>query len=224
VESAQLAVVQAQEALGVLVAGATPMDTAEEPWLDAISTEQAFDEARRRRADLLHLRASQHLARRVLREDFTAYLPSITASFAPIYTYPGTVFTPTLSWEGQLSLTVPFYDGGTREGVLREHRALRDESDFNLESLERQAASDIRVGGESVQRNTEALRRARHAAELAHEAVKIAELSYEAGATTNIELIDAERRARDADTAAAVLEDAARQARIDLLFAAGELP
>ena len=54
--------------------------------------------------------------------------------------------------------------------------------------------------------------------------MQIADLAYRAGATTNLELIDAERRARDADTGAAIAEDAVRQARLDMLFASGRLP
>ena len=45
-----------------------------------------------------------------------------------------------------------------------------------------------------------------------------------AGANTNIEVIDAERTALDANTNAAVAEDAARQARFDLLAASGRFP
>ncbi len=52
----------------------------------------------------------------------------------------------------------------------------------------------------------------------------MANIAYEAGATTNIEVIDAERRARDAETAAVMAEDAARRARLDLLSATGNLP
>ena len=54
--------------------------------------------------------------------------------------------------------------------------------------------------------------------------VELAELSYRAGATSNIEVVDAERRAREAETAYAVAEDASRQARLDLLAACGRFP
>jgi outer membrane protein TolC len=224
VTAAELAVVRAQEALGVLVAGEVPVDTSEEPGLDEIDPERAQKDAPGRRADVLHLEGIRHYQHRTAKDDWSAYLPTLTASFAPIYTWPATVFTPKYSWLGQLVLTVPFYDGGVREGLLKEHRALEQEATANLKGLLRQARSDIRVGGEATTRTDQALQRARKAAELAHDAVKIATLAYEAGATTNIELIDAERNARDADTQAAVLEDQARQARIDLLFAAGLLP
>ena len=54
--------------------------------------------------------------------------------------------------------------------------------------------------------------------------VRITDVAFRAGATTNLEVIDAQRRARDAETAAAVAEDRARQARLDLLVALGRFP
>lgn len=221
--AAELGVVRAQEALGVLVASDRPVDIAEEPWLSALDPAQAAEQAPYRRADLLYRQAATKLARRILHDDWSAYMPSLNLSFSPIYTYPGTIFVPPFSWQAVLTLSVPFYDGGTREGVRHEHQALVAAASAAQLSAERLAQSEVRVGTEAVSRASAAIERAQRAAQLAHEALKIAELSYQAGATTNIELIDAQRRARDADTAAAVLEDAARQARIDLMFAAGEL-
>jgi len=49
-------------------------------------------------------------------------------------------------------------------------------------------------------------------------------VAYRAGTSTDIEVIDAERTARDADTSAAVAEDGSRQARLDLLAATGKIP
>jgi len=54
--------------------------------------------------------------------------------------------------------------------------------------------------------------------------VEIVNVAFKAGATTNIEVIDAQRRARDADTAVAVVEDTARRARLELLAAIGRFP
>ena len=41
------------------------------------------------------------------------------------------------------------------------------------------------------------------------------------GATTNLEVIDAQREQRDADTAVAIAEDALHRARLELLVALG---
>ena len=121
-------------------------------------------------------------------------------------------------------LTVPFYDGGLRYGLADERAALTAEAHTQYESLVRQAKSDVRVAFEAVKRAEAALVAANDAARLAHEALDLANIAYKAGATTNIEVIDAERRARDADTAAAVSEDTARQARVDLLAGSGRFP
>ena len=75
-----------------------------------------------------------------------------------------------------------------------------------------------------MRRADEALASARDAATLARESLELAELAYKTGATSNIEVIDAERRSHDADTAAAVAEDASRQARLDLLASCGRFP
>jgi outer membrane protein TolC len=69
-----------------------------------------------------------------------------------------------------------------------------------------------------------ALAHARRAAEQANEVVRITDIAFREGATTNIEVIDAQRRARDAETAAAIAEDAVRRARLELLVAAGGFP
>ena len=54
--------------------------------------------------------------------------------------------------------------------------------------------------------------------------MRITDVAFRAGATTNLEVIDAQRRARDAETAAAIAEDRERQARLDLLVALGLFP
>ncbi len=81
----------------------------------------------------------------------------------------------------------------------------------------RQTRSDLRVASEEVRRADQAVKSATSAAQLAHRALELANLAYQAGATTNLEVIDA-------DTAAAIAEDNVRQARLDLLAAAGQFP
>ena len=73
-------------------------------------------------------------------------------------------------------------------------------------------------------RSERAVAHARLAAEQATEVVRITDIAFREGATTNIEVIDAQRRARDADTAAAIADDAVRRARLELLVATGRFP
>ena len=62
------------------------------------------------------------------------------------------------------------------------------------------------------------------AAASANEVLKITIVAFEAGASTNIEVIDAQRSARDLETAVTQAEDRVRQARLDLLVALGRFP
>ena len=87
-----------------------------------------------------------------------------------------------------------------------------------------QAKSDVRAAFEEVQRADVALTQAQESAAFATAALDLASVAYHGGATTNLEVIDAERQSRDADTQAAIAEDAARQARLDLLAASGRFP
>ena len=81
-----------------------------------------------------------------------------------------------------------------------------------------------RVAREGVLSAERGLASARAAADEAQQVVTITSVSFRAGAATNIEVIDAERRARDADTAVAVAEDTLRRARFELLTALGRFP
>ncbi|MBP9945831.1 MAG: TolC family protein, partial [Vicinamibacteria bacterium] len=71
---------------------------------------------------------------------------------------------------------------------------------------------------------TRVLMSARQAAEQANEVLKITIAAFDAGASTNIEVIEAQRTARDVETALAQAEDSLRQAQFDLLVALGRFP
>ncbi len=142
----------------------------------------------------------------------------------PFYQTPESLTQPTTGWQAQLLLTLPLYDGGLRYGLAAERQSLSTEARAQYDYLVRQARSDVRIAFDSVKQAEAAYQAAVNAARLAHEAVDLATMSYRAGATTNLEVIDAERAAHAADTAAAVAEDQAGQARIDLLAASGRFP
>jgi outer membrane protein TolC len=86
------------------------------------------------------------------------------------------------------------------------------------------ARAELRTAQAAVESTMRALESARAAAANATEVLRITDVAFRAGATTNLEVIDAQRRSRDADTAVAQAEDRARQARLDLLVAIGRFP
>jgi len=223
VEQAYATLVREREALGVLVGAGGALD-AVEPNLEAsIDPQQAMRDAEHRTdvvAGQMRWRAADH----TVRDNWADYAPTLSGSFQPFYFDPRTITQPENGWTAQVLLTVPFYDGGLRYGLAKERSALRDEAQAALDQTLRQARSDVRTAFEEVKRADAALVSSRQAADLARTALELAEMAYRAGAATNIEVIDAERTARDAETAVAVAEDGARQARLDLLAATGRFP
>ncbi len=212
-----------REALGVLVGVGGPVD-ASEPNLQAPSDpEQAMKDAEHR-SDVLAADVRTRAAKHAVRDDWTDYSPYLVGTFMPFYTTPSTVTYPTTGWEAQLLLTVPFYDAGLRYAEQKQRDVNRDEAEIQLDATLRQARSDVRTAFEEVKRADAALASSRRAADSSHTGLELANTSYRAGASTDIEVIDAERTARDAETAVAVAEDGARQARLDLLAATGRFP
>jgi outer membrane protein TolC len=225
VEAGYAALARSREALGILAGEQGPLDTEDDVVLAASPEfDGAMREATTQRRDVIAARTRLAAAEQVRRDSYTDYLPFLIGNVQPFYQNPPTLVQPLTGWQAQILLTIPIYDGGLRYGLLAEREALSNEARSQYEALIRQARSDVRLAFESVKRAEAALVSATNAARLARSALELATMAYQAGATTNIEVIDAERRARDAETAAAVAEDGARQARVDLLAATGRFP
>lgn len=219
-----IALTRAQEALGVLAADNGPLDATDVSLGEAPTLKAAIGEAERIRADVVAARQRLDANERSQDSSYTDYLPILNAVAQPFYQNPSTLTLPTTGWQAQLLLSIPIFDGGLRYGYKHERDALLAQSKARLEGQLRMARSEVRVAFEAVQRADDALSRAREASSLAEEALQLSQLAYRAGATSNIEVVDAERRARDAETEAAIAEDASRQARLDLLAASGRFP
>lgn len=230
VEDARLALRRAQEALGVLIAADVPVDAAAEPEF-AVPPEPApiagslqASEDVARRSDIRQILARQSAAQRIADDSWKDRLPSVTALFNPQVLAPSGLFANARSWRASVVFAVPLVDAGQRRARERERLALVDVVRAERANAERQATSEIRTAREAVQSTERALERARSAAQQANEVVRITDVAFREGATTNIEVIDAQRRARDAETAAAIAEDAVRRARLELLAATGRFP
>lgn len=222
-ENSRLALRRAQEALGVLVAADAPIDAAEEPALEIV-TPPADGSWLTARADVQLFTAQIEAANRVFTDSWRDWVPTATASFEPQLVTPSGLFTPSRTWRGFVSLSVPMFDGGARRATRRQREIAVETARIQLTDVELQARSELRTAQAAVDSNERGLQHARLAAQHAAEVLKITDVAFRAGATTNIELIDAQRGARDADSDAAQAEDRVRQARLDLLVALGRFP
>jgi outer membrane protein TolC len=224
VESARTALVKAREALGLLIGTQTAVDAVEPSLSTPPQLSQAQNEAESRRTDMQLLRDRLHAAQHSESLNWAAYVPFLTAIAQPFYQNPPSLTTPLTGWQAQLLLTVPLYDGGLRYGQADERAALSMQAHANLEGGLRQTRSEVRAAFDTAMRAEAGLAAAQRAARLAARALELATVAYRAGATSNLEMIDAERRSRDAAIQSAVAEDGLRQARLDLLAASGRFP
>ncbi|MDB4989168.1 MAG: outer rane efflux protein [Myxococcaceae bacterium] len=222
-EQSRASLVSAQEALGVLLGRDGPVD-ATAP--DALSTDVQKPDLERldQRGDVRAGKARLRAAEKVVHDNYADYLPLIYGTAQAFFQHPKTVQYPRTGWQAQLVVSLPFYDGGLRYGQADERRALVSQGRTQLEATLRQAKSEVRVAFATLVQADKSLAAANRGADLARRALQMANLAYRAGATTDIEVVDAERRSRDAETAAVVAEDTARRARLELMIASGQLP
>ena len=223
--NSEIGVMRAREALGVLVGADHPVDNSDETLPGGLpSLDEALADSERHRADVLANRQRVRVSEYRLRNNWVDLLPTVSGAFQPFYQDPPTFNDPATGWQAEVVLTVPFYDGGLRYGQWKERRATALQARLGLEASVRQAASEVRTAHAAIGMAEVALSSAREAATQARQALTFATINYRGGTSTNIEVIDAERRARDAETQAAIAEDVVRNAQLDLLSASGRLP
>jgi outer membrane protein TolC len=222
VEVARLSLYRAQEALGVLVVADGPVDAVDEPAFDlspdTTGPLTAF------RTDLKLFAGQEQAADRIFRDSSKDWWPTLDAIFQPSTTYPSQFFLPGNSWRLLLQANVPIFDSGQRAGTKLERQADVQERRATLAGGVTRANSEVRAAREAIASHERSLASARASADQAQQVVQITNVSFRAGAATNIEVIDAERTARDADFLVTQAEDNLRRARLDLLTALGRFP
>lgn len=193
VRTAENSLALAKEGLALLMARDVDFDlVAPEPVKKPDSSLRAFIErALEKRRDLRIAELGLELAERDKQDAWFRFLPTLglTGSFRASDTkgFTGEYYT----WNVGLALSIPLYDGGLRYAELDEARSKIRESRLQLEQTRLNIRSEIRqlwLNMESAQAN---LTKARKALTLAEEQAELAKISFEAGAITNLEVLDA---------------------------------
>ena len=223
-ETAQLGVRRAQEALGVLIASNGPADAASEPVFSIPNPDEPEAGWMALRPDLRLFVAQERAADRVWRDSSKDWFPTAVALFDPQALVPASIFSSARSWRFVVTFSQPIFDGGQRRGQKVFREANFNAAQLAVRGLQIQARSEVRQAQDAVRSTQRTFERLRSAAEQAAEVLKITTFAFEAGATTNLEVIDAQRQARDADSAAVIAEHAVRRAQLDLLTALGRFP
>jgi outer membrane protein len=223
-QTAELAVRQAQEALGSAIFADGPVDADGDPRIEPVAAPALEeDEWLAERPDVRLFEAQVAAADRVVRDTWKSWLPTAAVGFSPQYVTPSGFFEPANTWRAFVQLQIPIYDG-TLGAARRLRIADRNTAQLRLDAVKHQARSEVRFAQEAVLRNEQIVATTRGAAESAREALRITEIAYKAGATTNVEVVQAQQTARNAEVLASLAEDRLRQARLDLLVALGQFP
>jgi outer membrane protein TolC len=192
-------------------AEAAPFDSAMPPELP-FTEEQAVAELRERGPDVEAARADEKRAQSLLSASRERYLPALTLS-ATTGAYDSELF-PSALHRSQLSigLAFPFWDGGQRELAVARLQADRNVARAYREERERSAA-------ERIARAYHGYRTARAGIELATvgiaaatETYRVQRARYGEGATTILELLEAQVALSEAEAALVQARFAARLA------------
>jgi len=218
-EAARLALRRAQEALGALLVADGPIDAAEEPALEAPSSMDISN-----RTDVRLQRSLIKAADHVLADARRDWWPTGNVSFDPAYVTPAGAFSPSGTWRLTFSVTQPIYEGGLRKSVNALRKVNLSAAQLGLAVVENQARADVRLAQVSLDGYMKIAESSRLAAQQAAEVLKITNDAFSLGATTNLEVIDAQRQVRDAEALAVIADDNVRQARLLLLVALGRFP
>jgi outer membrane protein TolC len=226
VEVAQLAVYRAQEALGALIVADGPADATDEPDFatQSLPAVAAFSTTNLMRTDLQLLAAQRDASERIVRDTTKEWYPTVDALFQPSSTYPAQFFIPQNSWRFLVQANIPIFDSGLRSAERIQRRADVEQFSATLSRAVIDANAQVRAAREAIASGERSLAAARASADQALQVVNITNISFRAGAATNIEVIDAERVSRDSSTAVAIAEDRLRRARLELLNALGRFP
>jgi len=221
-ELAELLVRQAQEALGVAVFADAPLDANGDPHLEP-APPPTSDAWLMQRPDVRLFSAQVDASQRVAHDAWRAWLPSASVGFTPQYVNPKGGFEPAKTWSATFQLQLPIYDS-TIAPARRAKFADFETSRYRFDQVKVEARAEQRLAQETVTRREQMVVSSRVSSEAAAEALRISQIAYEAGATSNIEVVQAQQAARNTEIALAVAEDRLRQARLDLLVSLGLFP
>jgi outer membrane protein TolC len=163
----------------------------EPPRRPAETIEKYIQKAMAHRRDLTSAKLELSIAEQLKNDAWYRFLPQLVATgMYRLSDVKG--FTDRYDqWQVGLTLSVPIYDGGLRYAYLKEAKSKIREATIKIEETEQAIASEIRQLWLKMEMAEANLIKARRSVELAEEQVELAKASFEAGTSTNLEVLDA---------------------------------
>jgi outer membrane protein len=180
-------------------ADAAPTDSGPPPALP-LTLEEATRELRDRGPALEAARAAERQAAAALGAERAGYLPDLTLSFA--HNAYDSEFFPSFLTRRSVGLTVslPLWDGGRRELSLAQARAQRDVARATRESRERGSAEEMAQAWNGYRTAAATIELAQVGVAVATETYRVQGARYREGATTILDLLEAQVALSDAES------------------------
>lgn len=166
------------------------------------------------RPDLVAARAQAAAARDSRRQASAGYLPTLglSSNLLGYTTDPGFGTVPT--WSISAILSVPIWEGGLREGLVRERAALEAQSAETLLRTGREVEVEVARARRSVEVAETLVKTSAAALELAERTDQLTRRAFEVGRGSSLELVQSGAALRQAQLALALREFELVQSRL----------
>ncbi|MFL5321011.1 MAG: TolC family protein [Myxococcaceae bacterium] len=170
------------------------------------------------RSDVVAARKQVEAASKNTEQASAGYLPSVglSSTLLGVTTDPG--FGRVATWNISAVLTVPIWEGGLREGLVRERRGIEEQTVQSAELTVRSVSFEVARARRGVEVAEELFKSAKDARDLARRSDELTRKSFEIGRSTSLELVQSAIVLRQAELTLALREYELVQARLDALM------
>jgi outer membrane protein TolC len=167
------------------------------------------------RPDLVAARAQVESARDSRRQASAGYLPTlgVSSTLFGLTTDPG--FGRFVTWNVSAVLAVPLWEGGLREGLVRERAGVEAQAEAALENARRDVELDVARARRGVEVAEALVKAAAESRDLAERTDRLTRRSFEVGRGSSLELVQSGAALRQAELALVLREFELVQARLD---------
>ncbi|RKG57739.1 TolC family protein [Corallococcus sp. AB011P] len=167
------------------------------------------------RPDLVAQRANVDAARESRRQASAGYLPTLglSSTLVGFTTDPG--FGRFATWNVSAVLSVPLWEGGQREGLVRERKGIEEQTAQSLEATRRNVGVEVSRARRGVEVAEALLKTAAESLELADRTDRLTRRAFEVGRGSSLELVQSGAALRQAQLALVLREFELVQARLD---------
>nr|BDT38525.1 TolC family protein [Myxococcus sp. MH1] len=171
------------------------------------------------RSDLAAARSRHTVAERQVSAVKAQYAPSLSLTSTTIALTVEDDVVNVPIWNIGASLLLPFWDGGAREGRLRQSRAEAEVARQQVVELERSVTVEVARARRGVEVTQASRDISSQEQRLAEENDRLTRRSFEVGTGTSLELIQTAAALRQAELALVVREFELEQARVEAFLA-----